>query len=258
MESKFLKLLIFSGFIAFGDSLPLESRIAEGNEVNIWLAPYIVSLRYKSFANPKTPYSHLCGGTILSKDTIITAADCVEGNEPRNYVIVAGSSNTAGSDGTIIPIKSIIVHPNYDYYSIKFNVAILKLESDLDFNGFSKAAIRLAEFTPKTGNGVLSGYGKVSGNSLYQSEVLKQVHVSVVDQYLCRQIYAPDEISNDMFCAGNMNGNGDGCQGDAGSPLVINGELSGVLSFGRGCGRKDYPSVYTSIAHVWSWITQNL
>lgn len=44
-----------------------------------------------------------------------------------------------------------------------------------------------------------------------------------------------------------MEGKGS-CEGDEGSPLVVNGELVGIASFGHGCGRKNFPGVSANIA----------
>jgi trypsin len=53
-----------------------------------------------------------------------------------------------------------------------------------------------------------------------------------------------------MFCAGYVmppNETGpDACHGDDGGPLVVDGELAGIVSWGVGCGR--YPSFYTKVA----------
>lgn len=253
-----LKCFILLAVLSYAYSSSYDERIINGKEIDISSAPHIVSLRYKSFAKPKDPFKHHCGGAILSKDTIITAADCVEGNEAKNFVIVTESINTAGGDGIFVPVKRIIIHPEYNYYSIKYNVALLKLSSTLNINEFSSRPIPLAEATPLNGKAILTGFGKESEDSEEQSDILKQVQVSVIDQYICRQLYLPDIISSDMFCAGNLEGNADGCQGDAGSPLVLDGHLIGILSFGRGCGRQGYPSVYTSVAHVYNWIQKEL
>lgn len=251
-----LKALILLALLSLASSRSFEGRIVNGKTIDISSAPYVVSLRFKTFANPKDPFTHHCGGAILTKDTIITAADCVEGNQANNFVIVTETTNTAGSDGTIVPVDRYIIHPEYNYYSIRYNIALVKLKSDLNLNGFGASSIPLAETVPQTGKAVLSGFGKESELSEQQSESLKQVEVPIIESSTCRQLYSPDEISADMLCAGD--GSADGCQGDAGSPLVHNGQLVGILSFGRGCGRKGYPSVYTSIPHVYSWIIKEL
>lgn len=55
----------------------------------------------------------------------------------------------------------------------------------------------------------------------------------------------------------------DTCQGDSGGPLVcmVEGEdeelvytLVGVTSFGKGCGVKGIPGVYTEVADYLDWI----
>ena len=51
-----------------------------------------------------------------------------------------------------------------------------------------------------------------------------------------------------------MKGGTDSCQGDSGGPLACNGDLAGIVSFGIGCGRPQYPGIYTRVAKYTTWI----
>lgn len=62
-----------------------------------------------------------------------------------------------------------------------------------------------------------------------------------------------------MICAGNIELGGQNvCSGDFGGPLTINGVLIGVTSWGFGCGRPGYPSVWTRIPYFRNWIDSQL
>jgi secreted trypsin-like serine protease len=47
-------------------------------------------------------------------------------------------------------------------------------------------------------------------------------------------------------------------QNDSGGPLVdtSSGLQVGIVSFGEGCGRPDYPGVYTNISNIRDWIKE--
>ena len=58
-----------------------------------------------------------------------------------------------------------------------------------------------------------------------------------------------------------LGGRTDACQNDSGGPLVcLDGDkqpvLVGIVSFGKGCARPNYPGVYSNVASYTEWIHQ--
>ena len=108
--------------------------------------------------------------------------------------------------------------------------------------------------------GHVSGWGLTNENDKSSSsEFLRYTTVPIVSNEICVSSYtALIEIDPDIqFCAGNSIGQ-DACAGDSGGPYVRKIEdkfvLIGIVSFGKGCGRKEYPGVYVKLQKYVSWI----
>lgn len=64
---------------------PLDKRILGGGPVNIEQYPYQISLMIGG--------NHSCGGSIISKDFIVTAAHCTNASQASDMKIRAGATN---------------------------------------------------------------------------------------------------------------------------------------------------------------------
>ena len=94
------------------------------------------------------------------------------------------------------------------------------------------------------------------------SRTLLQAWVPLLPSWKCKKRYG-DRFTSRMICAGSVSEHRrvDSCQGDSGGPLVCQGEggqwaLTGVISWGHGCGHPSYPGVYTRVSRFLRWIDQ--
>lgn len=95
--------------------------------------------------------------------------------------------------------------------------------------------------------------------------MLQKVGVYTVNRDKCREAYAeleePLDITENMFCSGLWGvGGKDACQGDSGGPVYydFNGNdiLIGLISWGAGCARADFPGVNTAVSSFTDWIVE--
>ncbi|XP_049809526.1 trypsin alpha-3-like [Schistocerca nitens] len=218
-------------------------HIVGGTNVSIELVPWQVSVQ--------TGGSHYCGGSIISKSWVLTAAHCI--HVSKSYQIRAGTADL--KQGQLYSVVRKTIHERYNVLAYDCDVAVLKIRGQFKL-GDKVKIVRLATSRPQEGASVLvSGWGATSeGGST--SNFLLSTTVKVVSVYDCRRCYPSVGLTNTMMCAGVPAGGKDSCQGDSGGPLVHGKKLVGVVSFGKGCARPGYPGVYADVVSLRKWITQ--
>ena len=162
-----------------------------------------------------------------------------------------------------IPVKRVILHEDYDSWTIQNDICLLELDGQADFGSDVIGGITLPDEDQDYEEGtecVVSGWGTTAeGGSL--GKVLMKVTVFIVSDEECGLAYGASEISDSMLCAGVSGGGRDSCQGDSGGPLMCGGppyELSGIVSWGYGCGEPGYPGVYTQTSYFVQWIKNHM
>ncbi|KAJ8918129.1 hypothetical protein NQ315_011586 [Exocentrus adspersus] len=224
----------------------LDGRIVGGSSTTIATHPYIVSILRSG--------SHICGGTIISSTWIISAAHCFSGSVSA-FSIRAGSS-TRNSGGQVIAASRILLHANYNSRTIDYDIAAIQLVSAITVT--NARAIGLASSAPAAGaTATITGWGALTEGGA-AATTLQVVQVPIVSQANCRSAYGTSAITDRMICAGLLGTGGrDACQGDSGGPLVTGSTLSGIVSWGSGCARPNFPGVYSNVANLRAWIRTN-
>jgi len=221
--------------------------------------PWQVSIR-----SCKTGDCHYCGGTILDEKTVLTAAHCYEYlNTMEGHYVMAGSLDRFDTSAQVIAIDTIVRNEALPYVSKEINndYLILKMKSSFTFDAHvQRACLPDASDTPKAGEMCfVSGWGKNKYGT--ETEVLQFVGLPVVSHDVCSENYTGiNRITDSMMCAGYEAGGKDACQADSGGPLICNiggkATLTGIVSFGVGCGTPGYPGVYAKVSKVRPWIDE--
>ncbi|XP_017068642.1 trypsin zeta-like [Drosophila eugracilis] len=252
-------LLLAIGFSSIlSISAQPEARIINGTSVDIARHPYLVSLRYRR--GEDSSYKHECAGVIISEQAVLTSAQCLYGlPEGTKLLAVAGANTRSGCDGFVYPVANWTYHQNYDPITVDNDIGVLQLDTPLNLTHFGISSIAIRPERPAVGRlATVAGWGyrEEWGPSSY---TLEQTQVPVVSSEQCTEIYGTGEVTDRMICAGFVaEGGSDACQGDTGGPLVIDGQLVGLVSWGRGCARPNYPTVYCYVASLVDWIEETI
>ena len=114
--------------------------------------------------------------------------------------------------------------------------------------------------TVKTGEtAVICGWGSMR-RKFYFNKILRSVKIKIIDNAICKKIYESKGYKEGQICAGDYEfGGKDACDSDSGGPLVVNGRLAGIISYGISdpCGQPKFPGAYTEISYHRRWINEH-
>lgn len=185
-----------------------------------------------------------------------------------------GEHNLDAEDGTeqSIPVSMAIAHEGYISTTGDSDLALLRLSRAFVLNRHTlPVCLPTKEFTEREllpqRYHIVSGWGqRTSGGNpssshispgAYTSPVLRKMSVPIIQSSLCTQ-RSQFNFTNNMLCAGYLEGRQESCRGDDGSPLItLYGSthfLLGVVGWGRGCSLPGYYGVYTNMANFVDWV----
>ncbi|GLH08206.1 Serine proteinase stubble [Gryllus bimaculatus] len=237
-----------------------QERIVGGQNADIGEWPWMAAL----FNGGR----QFCGGSLIDNIHILTAAHCVahmSSWDVARLTVHLGDHNIKTNYEVrhiVKKVKRVVRHRGFDSRTLYNDVAVLTLDSPVTFTQ------QVRPVCLPSGNALYAGQTAtvIGWGSLRESgrqpEILQEVSIPIWTNSECRAKYgsaAPGGIVEHFLCAG-YDGK-DSCSGDSGGPLMINNgrwTQVGIVSWGIGCGKGQYPGVYTRVTHFMPWITKNL
>ncbi|XP_075145131.1 serine protease 7 [Haematobia irritans] len=258
---------------------PIGEKIYNGNDTALDEYPWMALLEYRT---KKGEMVLNCGGSLINRRYVITAAHCVKGeieqvigpltrirlgeyNINEEIDCISGDCNNKVVE---VGFEQVIAHPEYDVRNNNkyHDIALIRLDQEVQYSDFIRPiCLPLPETRMDITPGellIVAGWGRTL--EARQSNVKKQLAIPVAASDVCAQKYATKKVSliNSQLCAGGEFSK-DSCDGDSGGPLMRQGYkkrwyLEGVVSFGNRCGLEGWPGVYTRVSDYIPWIQQTV
>ncbi|MQY30375.1 serine protease [Nocardia aurantia] len=218
--------------------------VVGGTEAAPGAYPWLAAIGTPAFA--MRPAGQFCAGALIAPDQVITAAHCAVPAQqtPEALTATFGRDDLSATGGITVGIKSIRIDP-------RFRVSIF--DSDLTYH-HDLAVLTLAEpvpvtpvavTTPRGDTGTVVGWGATTDGDWANSR-LHTVTVPLAADTDCVTAYGTEFDAGEAFCAGSPTA--DTGEFDSGGPLLVDGKLAGITSWGKGSAQPGYPGVYARVA----------
>lgn len=244
-------------------NLKNTTRIIGGKEASPTAYPFMTAL-IRAGQEEVSPF---CGASYIGGRYVLTAAHCISNEVAAGVdVWIGGFDTTQPDSGKRVAVAQIYSHESYDDFTTNNDIAIIELVEEVA--DVTPIKMITAEMEATLNDGfefTVMGWGNTDTEAPSFPQKLREVNVPLYNRAQCITDYTQEGaeesgITDQMLCAGFVEGGKDSCQGDSGGPLVFQREgewyQAGVVSFGNGCAEANAPGVYTRLSQFNQWMEE--
>uniref|UniRef100_A0A182PTT3 Peptidase S1 domain-containing protein n=1 Tax=Anopheles epiroticus TaxID=199890 RepID=A0A182PTT3_9DIPT len=201
-----------------------------------------------------------CGGSILNQNHVLTAAGCVlDANNhlvAANQVTVRAGVLVVDQNAPILAVNRIFPHPQYNPWTFENDIAVLRLTNNIVFPQVALPNMAPAELNHRiVRDGSICQVLGWNWQQAAQNVPLQMLNVLYAPRTTCNSQHQ-GMLRDSMACT-ELNAAAHGvCAPNRGGGLYCDDLLTGVISFGFGCGANNTYTVYTQVRYYHQWIQQ--
>ncbi|VDI52857.1 Hypothetical predicted protein [Mytilus galloprovincialis] len=247
-------------------STGVSVKIVNGDDGDIEDHPWMVSFQIRKGG---VNYTHECGGAIIDKTWVLTAAHCnLFEYEAKDMRIAAGSSFLSQMT-EFIPVKKFHMHDKFKptlVTGLQNDLMLLQLQKPLKFG----STIKKIDLDTNVGHNytgevcTITGWGDTDVNlGMNSPDRLQVLYMPAVTNAYCNSTYFLVDkrplfrgAYSNFICLQDKDK--DSCKGDSGGPMVCSNKLVGALSVGGNICNGSLPSVHTKISPYLDWIKDKI
>ena len=227
-----------------------NERIVGGDEANPADWPFIAAVASRHG-------DQFCGGSVVAKKAVVTAAHCVVSSRPRSVSVITGRPDLDDeASGQQIKVEKISVHQKY-LRKGQHDIAVLNLKGPAEVPPVLLPTVAEGVNETEPGDELrVAGWGGTTKTGGNPSDVLLDVALFAISDAECDTYFGFFFRPTEEVCAfGEEVAPGeyrDSCYGDSGGPLIADAPrgalLVGLVSYGGDeCGIEK-PGVYAQVA----------